>query len=160
MRRLLEILSPALRRPVVRFLLIGVISTLAYAGLYLALRGDLGADGANALALALTAVANTQANRHFTFGLRGRRGLLRQHAAGALVYLLALAITAGALSGLEAADRHPAHMLELTVLILASAVATLTRYVALRTWVFSRARVRAHAGGGGPTRPPTSAAAT
>ena len=38
---------------------------------------------ANALALALTAVANTQANRRFTFGVRGRAGLLRQHAAGA-----------------------------------------------------------------------------
>ena len=38
--------------------------------------------GANALALALTAVANTQANRRLTFGVRGREGLLRQHAHG------------------------------------------------------------------------------
>ena len=43
-----------------RFLTIGMISTLAYALLFVALRGSLGAVGANALALALTAVANTQ----------------------------------------------------------------------------------------------------
>ena len=35
---------------------------------------------ANALALALTAVANTQANRRLTFGIRGRADLLRHHA--------------------------------------------------------------------------------
>ena len=76
--------------PVARFMMIGVVSTVAYAALYVMLRASLGPDGANAVALAVTAVANTQANRHFTFRVRGRTGLLRQHAAGALVYLLAL----------------------------------------------------------------------
>ncbi len=129
-----------LATPVARFLLIGAVSTLAYAALYLMLRGALGASGANALALALTAVANTAANRRFTFRLRGREGLARQHLAGAVVYLLALALTAGALQLLRGLDPHPARLLEVTVLVLASAVATATRYVALRTWVFARAR--------------------
>ncbi len=39
--------------------------------------------GANAVALALTAVANTQANRRFTFGVRGRQDLVRHHLSGA-----------------------------------------------------------------------------
>jgi putative flippase GtrA len=125
--------------PVPRFLAIGVLSTLAYAILYVLLRGPLGAGGANALALALTAVANTQANRRLTFRIRGRAGLLRQHAAGGLVYLLALALTAGALGLLSRIDRHPARLLEVAVLVGASTVATVTRYVALRTWVFARA---------------------
>jgi len=56
-----------------RFLAIGLVSTLVYALLYLLLRGSVGPEGANALALALTAVANTQANRRLTFGIRGRR---------------------------------------------------------------------------------------
>ncbi|MBV8990301.1 MAG: GtrA family protein, partial [Solirubrobacterales bacterium] len=73
-----------LRTPLAHFIGIGVLSTIAYAMLYLILRAPLGANGANALALALTAVANTQANRRFTFGVRGRAGLLRQHAAGAV----------------------------------------------------------------------------
>src|SRR4051794_13071630 len=53
--------------PVARFLAVGVASTLAYAMLFLALRGALGAGGANALALALTAVGNTAVNRRLTF---------------------------------------------------------------------------------------------
>jgi glycosyltransferase involved in cell wall biosynthesis len=124
--------------PLIRFLLIGVLSTAAYAALYLLLRIWLGAAAANAIALALTAVANTQANRHFTFGLRGRAGLLRQHAAGALVYLLALALTGGALIVLHALAPHPSRALEVIVLVAASAFATITRYIALRSWVFAR----------------------
>jgi putative flippase GtrA len=126
--------------PVARFLAIGMLSTLAYAILYLLLRGPLGAGGANALALALTAVANTQANRRFTFGVRGRARLVRQHLAGAAVYVLALALTAGALAVLEGLDPHPGRLLEVTVLVAASAVATATRYFALRAWVFARGR--------------------
>ena len=126
------------RRPVARFLGIGVLSTLAYAAIYLLLRTWISPAGANAVALALTAVANTQANRRFTFGLRGRRGLVRQHAAGALVYLLALGLTGGSLDVLQAVDPHPSRVLEVAVLMVASALATVSRYVALRTWVFAR----------------------
>jgi len=122
-----------------RFLAIGVASTLAYALLYLLLRGGLGAGGANALALALTAVANTQANRRLSFRIRGRAGLVRQHAAGALVYLIALGLTDAALRLLSGVDPHPGRLLEVAVLVLASAVATVTRYVALRSWVFAGA---------------------
>ncbi len=53
--------------PIARFLGIGVVSTLAYAVLFLLLRPLLGAGGANAAALAITAVANTAANRRLTF---------------------------------------------------------------------------------------------
>ena len=134
------VLRLELASPVVRFLAIGVISTLAYALLYLLLRGPLGAGDANAFALALTAVANTQANRTFTFRIRGREGLVRQHASGAVVYLIALALTAGALDVLHGLDRRPARWLEVAVLVTASSVATATRYVALRTIVFARAR--------------------
>ncbi len=127
-----------IRTPLAGFMMIGVVSTLAYAALYLLLRAWLSPDVANALALAATALANTQANRYFTFGVRGRAGLLRQHAAGALVYLLALALTGGALDVLQAVDSHPARSVEVTVLVFASALATVSRYVALRTWVFAR----------------------
>jgi putative flippase GtrA len=129
-----------LETPLCRFLLIGVASTLGYATLYLLWVGGLGAGGANALALAVTALANTQANRRFTFGLRGRRGLVRQHLAGGLIYLLALGLTAGALGLLRKLDPHPEHLLEVVVLVAATGLATVSRYVALRTWVFARAR--------------------
>jgi putative flippase GtrA len=134
--------------PVARFLGIGLASTIAYAVLFLALRSWLGAGAANALALAITAVANTQANRHFTFRIRGRAGLLRQQTAGVLVYLIALGLTDGALSVLARLDPHHSRALEVTVLVIASAFATVSRYVALRSWVFAR-----HVRGPKPLRP-------
>jgi putative flippase GtrA len=132
--------------PVARFLAIGVVSTLAYAVLFLALSGAIGAAGANALALALTAVGNTAANRALTFGVRGRAQLLRHHVRGALVFVLTLALTSGALAVLHGLDPAPARAIELAVLVAASITATITRYVALRTWVFTRATssVRGH----------------
>jgi glycosyltransferase involved in cell wall biosynthesis len=127
----------AMATQLARFLAIGVASTIAYALLFLLLRGGIGATAANAVALALTGVANTQANRRFTFRIRGRAGLIRQHLAGGLVYLLTLALTGGALDLLGRLDTHPGRLLEVTVLVLASALATITRYAALRTWVFA-----------------------
>jgi len=126
-----------------RFLAIGAVSTLAYAVLFLALRSPLGVAAANAVALAMTAVANTQANRHVTFGLRGRAGLLRQHAMGAAVYVLTLGLTSGALIVMHALDAHPSRLVEVSVLIAASVCATVTRFVALRSWVFARRAQRA-----------------
>ena len=126
--------------PVARFLAVGVASTLAFALLFLALRTPLGAAGANALALALTAIGNTAANRRLTFGVRGRPGLVRHHLGGALVFLLTLGLTMGALGVLRGLNPHPARVLELAVLVVASTVATVTRYVALSTWVFARAQ--------------------
>ena len=91
----------ALASPVAVFAAIGVVSTVAYALLFLLLAGALGSALASGVALALTAVGNTAANRRLTFGIRGRDGLARQHVAGFLVFLLALALTIGC------ADRAP-----------------------------------------------------
>jgi putative flippase GtrA len=126
--------------PLARFLAIGVVSTALFALLFLALRGPLGAAGANALALAVTAVLNTAANRRFTFRLRGRGDLVRHHLRGAAVFVLTLALSSGALGVLHGIDATPARAVELTVLVLASLGATVTRYVALKTWVFARRR--------------------
>jgi glycosyltransferase involved in cell wall biosynthesis len=129
----------ALGGQVWRFALVGIASTLSYAVLYLALRSPLGAQAANALALAITAVANTAANRRLTFDVRGREGIGRHHAAGLLVFALGLALTASAVALLHAAAPGASHAAELTVLLLASAAATALRYVVLRFWVFARA---------------------
>src|ERR1044072_3503256 len=61
-----------------RFLAVGVASPIASALVCLALRAPLGPAAANAVALAIPAVANTAANRWFTFGLRGRTHLVNQ----------------------------------------------------------------------------------
>ncbi len=123
--------------PVARFMGVGVLSTLAFALIYLLLDPFLGALAANAVALTVTAVANTAANRRFTFGVQGPDELLRHHIRGALVFVLTLALTNGALLVLHGVDADPARWLELGVLVAASLTATITRYVAMRTWVFT-----------------------
>jgi putative flippase GtrA len=124
------------------FAAIGVVSTLAYAVLFLLLRGALPPAAASAVALAVTAVANTAANRRLTFGVRGRAGALRHHALGAIVYLLTVALTTGALAVLTATDPRPSHLMEVAVAIAASACATVTRFVAMRWWIFAPRRPR------------------
>ena len=89
---------------------------------------------------AATAVANTQANRRLTFGITGRPSLLRHHVMAFVVFLLTLAITTESLVLLHAIDSTPTRMLETGVLVVASAAATVTRYVGLRSWVFARRR--------------------
>jgi putative flippase GtrA len=127
-----------LRTQLARFMAVGVLSTIAYAALYLALRSGIGPGTANALALALTGVANTQANRRVTFGLRGRHDLLRHHVQGGAVFALTLALTSLALSAQQALLPSAPHLVEVAVLLAASAAATVTRFVALRGWVFVR----------------------
>jgi putative flippase GtrA len=139
--------------PVARFAGIGVVSTLAYPLLFLLLRAPLDAAGANALALALTAVGNTAANRRLTFGIRGRAQLVRDHVRGALVFGLTLALTTGTLLVLHGIEAAPARPVELAVLLIAGLAATVTRYVALRTWVFTHRRRRR----GGVSRRPARA---
>jgi putative flippase GtrA len=125
---------------VARFMGVGVVSTLAYALLYLLLRGPVGPEWANGVALALTAVGNTAANRRLTFGVRGRHDLVSHHVRGAAVFVLALGLSSGALAVLHGLASTPARWVELGVLVAAGLVATVTRYVALRTWVFARRR--------------------
>lgn len=127
-------------RKIVSFLAIGVCSTVAYALLYLAMRGPLGAQAANAAALAMTAIANTAANRRVTFGVRGRERLLRQHAMGFGVFVLTVLLTSVSLAALNAATPGASRFVELAVLIGASVAATLTRYVALNSWIFAHHR--------------------
>jgi putative flippase GtrA len=141
--------------PVVRFMGIGVVSTLAYALLLVALRSPLGVQAANAAALATTAVANTQANRRLTFGIVGRPRLLRHHVLAFVVFALTLAITTESLVVLHALDHAPGRALETTVLVVASATATVTRYVGLKTWVFANRR-RAAASSVACSEPATS----
>ena len=124
----------------VRFGGIGLVSTVAYALLFLLLHPSVGAQSANFLALLLTAVANTAANRRFTFGVRGREGATRHQLQGLVVFAVGLALTSGALAGLHALTDSPPRGAELSVLVVANLLATLTKFVAMRAWVFRRTR--------------------
>jgi putative flippase GtrA len=119
-----------------RFAAIGMVSTLAYLLLYVLLRGELGAFGANLLALVVTAVANTAANRRLTFGVRGRAGAATHQLQGLLVFGLGLACTSAALAALAAWLPDASQLVEILALVAANAVATALRFVAFRSWIF------------------------
>jgi putative flippase GtrA len=132
----------SLLRQAVRFTVIGVASTIAYLLLFLALHHAVGAQAANLAALLLTAVANTAANRRFTFGVRGSGGAARHQIEGLVVFGIALAITSGSLAVLHLMTSQPHRAVELAVLVGANLTATAIRFVLLRGWVFHPRRAQ------------------
>lgn len=128
--------KPSFMGQVIRFGLVGGASTLAYALLYLLLQTVMPAQAANFAALLTTAVANTWANRRFTFGVQGRAGAARHHVQGLVVFGVAWAITAAALGTLHAVIPAASPQLELFVLTCANLLGTVVRFVLLRVWVF------------------------
>jgi putative flippase GtrA len=116
----------------IRFGAIGVVSTVAYVALYAALRNVAPAAVSNAVALLVTAVGNTAANRRLTFEVRGSTSLLRHHAAGLLALGAALVITSASLVGLALVAPRHGRLTEIAVLVGANAAATLVRFLLLR----------------------------
>jgi putative flippase GtrA len=125
-----------LARQLLGFCVVGGLSTLFYLLLYSGFRTFSGAQIANALALLLSAVANTAANRRLTFGVRGPTGAVKHQAQGLVVFGMGLALTSGSLAALNAATSDPAHSTELAVLVAANLAATVLRFLLLRAWVF------------------------
>ena len=124
---------------VAMFALVGIASTVAYAVLYLLLRGWTGALTANLLALLLTAIGNTALNRRLTFGVRGRRDALRHQVQGLVVFGVGLAVTSTALWLVESAGSTHRGV-EVAVLTAANLAVTVMRFVAMRSWMFVRSR--------------------
>ncbi len=128
-----------LLRQLVRFGAIGALSTIAYLLLFTAAHPTLGAQPANLFALLLTAMANTAANRRFTFGISGRAKAARHQLQGLGVFALALTLTSGSLAALHLVTPAPHRFIEVATLLAANLAATVLRFVLLRGWVFRRA---------------------
>ncbi|UKA55064.1 bifunctional glycosyltransferase family 2/GtrA family protein [Arthrobacter sp. FW305-BF8] len=126
----------------VRFGTIGVASTLAYLVLFYLCRNLMDPQLANLLALLTTAVANTAANRRFTFGIAGNSDVARHHFEGLLVFGIGLALTAGALalvhSGALPGGTTPDRWVELVTVTAANLAATAVKFLLFRRWVFRR----------------------
>ena len=122
-----------------RFVAIGVASTVAYVLLFLLFRGIVPAQAANVLALLLTAVGNTAANRRLTFGVRGRAGAAKHQFRGLIAFGAGLILTSGALAALHDASPSAGRATEVAVLVVANLAATLVRFALYRRWVFGSA---------------------
>ena len=132
---LARLVASKLGRELVVFATVGVVSTAAYGVLYLALRSVTGPTAANALALVLTAVGNTSANRRLTFGVRTGGSMLRDQIGGLIALAVALAITTLSVNLLGVVVPHAGRLVELAVLVVANALATVARFVLLRSWI-------------------------
>jgi len=132
--------APSFFGQVVRFAAVGALSTVAYALLYLLFQLVMPGQLANFGALLVTAIANTAANRRFTFGVRGRRRAVQHQFQGLIVFGIAWGITSGSLALLHLARPDASPLLSLAVLTAANLLATLVRFVLLRLWVFRRQR--------------------
>ena len=125
-----------LRTQLVVFCVVGAVSTVVHLGGFALLRPVVDAQAANAVALLVSAVANTWANRRWTFGVRGSEGAARHQLQGLLVLALTLALTAGGLAVLGASVPRASTMLETGVVAVTTALATAMKFAALRWWVF------------------------
>ncbi|HEY0532154.1 MAG TPA: bifunctional glycosyltransferase family 2/GtrA family protein [Actinoplanes sp.] len=126
---------------VIRFAAVGAASTLAYLALYAVLRTAIGPQWANFIALLVTAIANTAANRRLTFGVRGNDRAWKHQAQGLAVFAVGLGLTSGSLALLDSLSATPPKSVELFALVVANLVATGVRFLLMRIWVFrSRAR--------------------
>ena len=88
-------------RQLVVFALIGTVSTLLSLGIYLATRQLVGAVLANVAAISATAVANTWANRRYTFRRRSRVDRRPDVLRGVVLYLAGLGLSTAALVGIR-----------------------------------------------------------
>jgi putative flippase GtrA len=127
----------------VRFAAIGAASTLAYVLIFLFCRGFMDPQLANFLALLATAIANTGANRRFTFGIQGGNPV-RHHFEGLIVFGIGLALTSGALA-LVHGTTSPDRWGELLTVVAANLEATAVRFLLFRLWVFRQPAAQAPA---------------
>jgi len=119
----------------VRFASIGLVSTIAFAALFVLLVGPLGILGADIVALGLCTLANTAANRRLTFAVRGRTGRARHQARGLAVALIPLTLNVLALGALAAAGVGGVAAF-VVALTLVNALGSFAKFTLLQSWVF------------------------
>lgn len=127
------------------FAVIGALCTVAWLALYLVFRTVMPSLAANALALMATTVANTAANRRFTYQVTGSEGALRHQLEGGVVFLVGLALSSGSLALLGALAPDAPRPVEVVAMLASYALATLVRFALLDRWVFNPARTAAPA---------------
>jgi putative flippase GtrA len=117
-------------RQVVTFAKVGVLSTGVSLLLFLLWRDAVGAVWANLLAVGATAIANTWANRRYTFGYRDRQRRSRHYLGSVAISMAGLAVSSLALANVTGS------LAQILVLLLSWGLVTVARFGLLRRWVF------------------------
>jgi putative flippase GtrA len=122
------------------FMAVGVVSTIVTTVLYVLLRNFWAPWIANLVALAITVIRNTEANRRWTFNRRpaGPRG--RRHAKAGLLFALYYGFTTVVVTAFVEALPNAGKAVEALVLAVSYGVMAILRFAALDRWVFPRAQ--------------------
>jgi putative flippase GtrA len=129
-------LPAGMRAQVPSFAVIGVISTIAQLVLYGLSRLLMPVVVANVVSYFLAAVANTAANRRFTFGVVGTRRIVRHQLEGGVAFLVGLGVSTLGLFAVHAIWPHASRFVELAALLALNLFAAAIRFALLRAWVF------------------------
>lgn len=116
------------RVPFVRFAAVGAVTGVLHLGGFVVLRTWWGPVAANAVALTVATVVNTEGNRRISFTEDRSDPVWRQHVKAALALLASLAVATAAFSAVEPTHR----VLEVVVVVGADATSVLVRYLLLR----------------------------
>lgn len=127
----------ALSQQLVRFAVVGAVSTLLHLALFAALvRSGMPNQLANGSALVVATVANTAVNRLWTFGVFGRQRLVTHHGQALLIFAITWTTTATALALLARLAPGASTTTATLAVLLANVISTAARFVAMRRWIF------------------------
>ncbi|HET6664574.1 MAG TPA: GtrA family protein [Acidimicrobiales bacterium] len=127
----------ALSQQVIRFAGVGALSTVLHLGLFaLLVRAGLASQLANGIALVIATIANTAANRAWTFGVSGRDRMAVHHGQALVIFAITWTATTAALAVLGAGWPEAGTAAQTAVVALANVVSTAVRFVAMRRWIF------------------------
>ncbi|WP_448627443.1 GtrA family protein [Geodermatophilus sp. URMC 64] len=119
----------------VRFVSVGVSSSVVYFALFLTLRG-IGPLRANVVAFVLSSVLANELHRRVTFHAGGRVGWLAAQWEGSALAVAGLLATSAALAALDGV-LGTAWWAQLVLISAVTGAIGLIRFAALRLWVFS-----------------------
>ena len=119
----------------VRFVTVGVSSTVVYFGLFVVLRG-IGAVPANVIAFVVSSVLANELHRRVTFHAGGRVGWFTAQCEAGGLAVAGLVATTLALSALDPVV-GTAWWAQLLLIAAVTGAIGLIRFAALRLWVFS-----------------------
>jgi putative flippase GtrA len=125
-----------LRGQVARFAVIGAGSTVVHLGILAMLTAPLGAQVANLVGLVVSTVANTAANRTWTFQVRGTERMARQHLQALVVFAVTWLTSSAALGLLAVLWPSASTLTTVAVVAAANLVSTVVRFTAMRSWIF------------------------
>lgn len=121
-----------------RFAVIGALSTVLHLGLFAVLvSAEIGAQLANGSALVIATIANTAANRAWTFGVTGRERMVTHHGQALVVFGITYVATTLALAIQHWVAPDAGTLAQTAVVAVANVLSTVLRFVAMRRWIFA-----------------------